>query len=226
MSSSNPSFEPKSRTKSSKSEYKPFAEVIESSLDSFLAQCWKWNQFPQFGSLVQVDQDSRIIFGCVTQITTGSIDPTRYPFPYQKTEKELLAEQPQIFELLKTTFKVQIIGYQEDETIFYVLPTKPCKIHSFVQDTPHKNIVQFFSRTDFLYLLFAFAHQIPNIDELLLAIVKELIGQNIFSTMLLENFCQTFSLLTGNDYRRLKLFIKRIEALQALHKTTKKFKKI
>ena len=84
---------------------KPFAEVIEGSLDFFCAQCWVWDAFPRFGSLVQAKSNEFVILGCVVTIRTGSMDPMRYPFPYQKTEKELRAEQPQIFEFLKTTFQ-------------------------------------------------------------------------------------------------------------------------
>ena len=88
----------------------PFAEVIESFLDSYLAQCWQWDDVPDFGSLVFTRRDKNTIFGIVTQIQTGSSDPIHYPFPYKKTEEELMAEQPQIFECLKTTFRVQIVG--------------------------------------------------------------------------------------------------------------------
>ncbi len=96
---------------------KPFAEVIESSLHGWLAQSWQWDTFPSFGSIVTIQGKKRTHFGIVHQIQTGSMDPVRYPFPYQKTEEELLKEQPQIFEFLKTTFSCLIIGYQEKGSI-------------------------------------------------------------------------------------------------------------
>jgi len=198
-----PSFEQK--------EY--FAEIIESSLEGFLAQCWEWNFFPSFGSLVQVENKDEVTLGVVTQIQTGSMDPMRYPFPYQKTEEELLNEQPQIFEFLKTTFKVQIVGYLQKDKFYYLLPSKPCKIHAFVKNTKQITSVNFFSNSDFLHLLFAFSNQITNLDELLLAILKQINEQKQLTSQKLDSFCQTFSLLTGNDYRRLKLFLKRVENL-------------
>ena len=84
-----------------KASSKAFAEVIESSLGVFTAQCWQWDYFPEFGSLVQVKSGGDRILGVVIQVQTGSMDPMRYPFPYQKTEDELRKEQPQIFEFLK-----------------------------------------------------------------------------------------------------------------------------
>ena len=195
-----------------KKEY--FAEVIESSLDNFLAQSWEWNCFPKFGSLVQVQSDQEIILGIVTQIQTGSMDPMRYPFAYKKTEEELLEEQPQIFEFLKTTFRVQLCGHVPvcEARIHYLLPSKPCKIHAFVKEASQDLVSDFFNKPDFLHLLFAFGAQLCNLDELLLAIFRQLSDKKLLGSEKLDSFCQTFSLLTGNDYRRLKLFLKRVEA--------------
>ncbi len=219
LTSTNQSVKPVLPTKNEHFKNEYFAEVIESSLHSFLAQSWEWDHFPSFGALVQVENKQQIIMGTVTELQTGSMDPTRYPFPYKKTEEELLAQQPQIFEFLKTTFKVHIIGYIDKTptetgkagTICYLLPPKPSKIHAFVAETPQHITTQFFSKPDFLHLLFAFESQIPNLDELLLAILKHLASHQLLTDQLLEQFSSTFSLLSGNDYRRLKLFLRRIE---------------
>ena len=88
--------------KASETKRAAFSEVIDSSLHGFTAQSWQWDDFPAFGQLVTVQSGTRTLFGIVYQVHTGSMDPVRYPFPYQKTEAELLAEQPQIFEFLKT----------------------------------------------------------------------------------------------------------------------------
>jgi hypothetical protein len=191
-----------------------FAEIIESCLDHYLAQSWEWNFFPRFGSLVQVETKETTVFGVVCHTQTGSMDPMRYPFPYKKTEEELLREQPQIFEFLKTIFKVQIVGYSENQSknsIYYMLPPTPCKIHAFVKSAPLNITKDFFSNPDYLHLIFSFANQIPNLDELLVAILNNLAKQKILDAKKIDSFCQAFSLLTGNDYRRLKTFLRRIE---------------
>ena len=74
-----------------------FAEIVESSLTNWTAQSWDWDMFPAFGTLVVVPENKRSLFGIVYQINTGSLEPGRYPFTYQKTQEELLKEQPQIF---------------------------------------------------------------------------------------------------------------------------------
>lgn len=227
--------------KTNPSSFDPFAEIIESSLDSFLAQSWSWDIFPTFGSLVEVrvatknkvpsskvpsskappstkaspstKEKSFNILGCVTSVKTGSMDPLRYPFPYKKTEAELEKEQPQIFEFLKTTFCVKILGYQDEKKIHYTIPPTPAKIHSFVYNSSTKCSVDFFSNPDFLYLLFSEQNSITHFDDLLLSIFKNLKEQKQLSPKLIALFCKKFSLLTGNNYRRMKLFLQRVESV-------------
>lgn len=191
---------------------KPFAEIIESSLQTFTGQCWAWNKTPQFGSLILVENGPKPIFGLVYQIQTGSMDPVRYPFPYQKTHEELLAEQPQIFEFLKTSFSCLALGYQERGKIHYLMPPEPPKIHSFLTIAQEEQNRLFFAQNRYLPLLFGYSGPI-NMDELLLALLK---GQNDLKSLNNErllDFINTYSLLTGSDYRRLKLFLQRVETI-------------
>jgi len=188
---------------------KPFAEIIESSLQGWLAQCWEWNNFPQFGSLVTIKTKKGTIFGVVHQIETGSMDSTRHPFPYKKTEEQLLKEQPQIFEFLKTTFSCLTLGYKNEYKINYLLATQPPQIHSFVSLASPEESTEFFNNHQYLHLLFNNSHQIFNLDELLLAILKHQKEQKILTDEKIKKFFATFTLLTGNDYRRLKLFLQR-----------------
>jgi len=192
---------------------KPFAEGIESSLIGWLAQSWQWDKFPAFGSLVMIENKNRYVFGIVHQIKTGSMDPVRYPFAYQKTEEELTHEQPQIFEFLKTTFSCLTLGYKEKGEIFYQLAPEPPKIHSFVQTAPKELIQDFFSNEQYLHIIFGLSNQLFNLEELLLALLKNLQDHKIMQPKTVQSFVHTFSLLIGNDYRRLKLFLQRAQPL-------------
>lgn len=190
-----------------------FAEVIESSLVSCLAQSWEWHKCPTFGSLVTIENKKHTIFGVVHQIQTGSMDPVRYPFPYQKTEEELLREQPQIFEFLKTTFSCLVIGYKEKGKILYQLAPEPPKIHTFVAIASLSLSKEFFAREQYLHILFGLVGQVHNLDELLLALLKTMRDNDCLHKKNIESFMESFSLLTGNDYRRLKLFLQRAQHL-------------
>lgn len=190
-----------------------FAEIIESSLHGFLAQSWQWNNAPEFGALVTVQEKTRTIIGIVHQVNTGSMDPVRYPFPYQKTQEELLKEQPQIFEFLKTTFSCLIIGYKQKEKINYTLAPKPCTIHSFVEHAPADLQTKFFAIHNYLHVLFSLSGSVFNIDELLLALLQHQANAHMLSETKLTKFMNTYSLLTGNDYRRMKLFLQRAQSM-------------
>jgi hypothetical protein len=193
------------------SKDKCFAEVIESSLTGWLAQSWAWDTFPEFGSFVAIEGKKRTVFGIVHQVQTGSMDAVRYPFPYQKTEEELLKEQPQIFEFLKTTFSCITVGYQEKKSISYLVAPEPPKIHAFVAHPPVELSKIFFASTRYMHLLFTHSSQIFNMDELMLALLRQHIELNILTKDKINSFMQTYSLLTGNDYRRIKLFLQRAE---------------
>lgn len=200
-----------------------FAEVIESSLQGWLAQSWQWNKFPSFGALVMIETKKRKLFGIVHQIQTGSMDPMRHPFPYQKTEEELLEEQPQIFEFLKTTFSCLTLGYCEATKICYLLAPEPPQIHSFVSIVSKEQSIRFFSNEQYLHLIFNASNQLFNIDELLLALLKQQSLLGMLTEDKIFHFIESFSLLTGNDYRRLKLFLQRVELIMLLQSNKQDF---
>jgi hypothetical protein len=151
----------------------------------------------------------------VHQINTGSMDPSRYPFAYQKTYEELLAEQPQIFEFLKTTFACITVGYLEKGKIYYLTAPEPAPIHAFVSPMTPEVCRQFFACEQYLHLVFAAAGQLYSLDELLLALLKQqaTLGTLVATPDRLTSFIEQFCLLTGNDYRRLKLFLQRAEGI-------------
>jgi hypothetical protein len=186
-----------------------FAEVIESSLTFFKAQSWKWDKSPQFGSLVKIESKERSIFAIVHHIQTGPIDSHRTVITYKKTEEELKLEQPHIFEFLQTSFECLTLGYFQDNKFLYQLAPEPPKIHAFVYQTTKEEIAQFFSNEQYLHILFNFSSKILSLDELLLSLLKSLSDQKILDQRKLECFIQNYSLLTANDYRRLKLFLQR-----------------
>ncbi|MBT3456454.1 hypothetical protein HN446_05310 [bacterium] len=188
-----------------------FSEVVQSSLEQWKAQTWKWDNFPQFGSIVTIESGKRTIFGVVFQVQTGSLDPIHAPVAYQKTEEELKSEQPQIFEFLKTTFDCLTIGYKENGKFFYTLAPEPPKIHAFVSKTTSDMAKSFLHSNQYLHLLFGHENKLGNIDELLLAILKFKASKTTLTQESIEKFSQTFSLITGNDYRRLKLFLLRAQ---------------
>lgn len=190
---------------------KAFAEIIASSLTEWQAQSWSCDVFPEFGSLVSVQQSNRIFLGLVYHISTGPLDNQRVAYAYKKTEQELRREQPQIFELLRTTFSCCMLGFIQENKLFYQTAPEPPRMHAFVSNIDVSLEHKFFSNHHYIYLLFAHAQKFFNLDEVLLAMINQLHKKDLLSDTILEQFVQEFRLLAGNDYRRVKLFIQRIE---------------
>jgi len=190
-----------------------FAEVIEGNLSSWIGQSWKWNEIPEFGSLVITKNNHITLYGIVCNIQTGSNDPARKPMAYQKTEEELLRDQPQIFEFLQTKFTCIAVGYEQNNSIFYHIPSQPAKIHSFISKANDEEYKKFFSSNQFLNILFSQQSQILNLDELLLATIKNLHEKKCLNKTNLHDFVETFSVLSKNDYQKLKIFLYRMQSV-------------
>ena len=129
------------------------------------------------------------------------------------TEEELKKEQPQIFSFLKTTFSCITLGFQEKGSLHYMLAPEPPKIHALIRPADDEEFRCFFATEQYLHVLFAASATVFNLDELLLALLQRQALLHALSPGKLQAFLDTYSLLTGNDYRRLKLFLQRVQPL-------------
>lgn len=193
--------------------HKPFAEIVESSLHSWQAQCWDWDTMPTYGSLLTISTPTRTIFGIVHEIVTGPTDTNRAVFTYKKSEEELKRDHPHIFEFIHTTFRCLMLGYTENGRMLYQLAPEPPKIHAFVSYATPQELNTLFGHEHYLHMLFSHAQQIFSLDDLLLSLIKHMADHKILNEERLKSFTSTFSLLTANDYRRLKLFLQRAQAI-------------
>ena len=191
----------------------PFAEVIESSLSSWRAQCWEWGTLPSHGALLTIQSGSRTIYGIVHAISTGPLDTQRTVFAYKKTEEQLKKDHPHIFEFLTSTISCITLGYKEGSSVRYQMAPTPPKIHAFVTAAGHEDLQAFFKDEQYLHTLFANEDQLTSLDDLLLALIEHMAATNSLTKERFNNFINTFSLLTANDYRRLKLFLQRVQPL-------------
>lgn len=189
------------------------AEVVESSLITWKGLCWNWEQVPAFGSLVGVETHDRMIYGIVYSIETGSIDSSRTPFAYQKTEAELKAEQPHIFEFLKSTFNCLTLGYQERGKVVHTLAPHPPKIHSFIGNLTESEIAEFIASGHYAQQIFGHEQFISNIDELLLAHIQQLKLKGLLDSNRLHSLVDAVSMYSGSDYRRMKVLLQRIDRI-------------
>ena len=188
-------------------EASPIGEVIESTTSELTVQCWELHASPPFGSFVRADSEPPV-FGLVSNVTTRSVEPNRRPAAYRKTAEELMMEQPQIFELLKTEFEALVIGYVGSPAIRQTLPPQPPRIHTFVRPCSTEETKQFTDHWDFLRSILS-ASKAPT-DELIIAAMRKAFEAHNRDMAYLVKTGKELSRLVRDDYDRLHSIIRRV----------------
>lgn len=196
---------------SDKSNY--LAEITDSTVGHFIAQCWRWDTVPGYGSLVCAEQGASRWYGVVYRVHAGSDDPSRAVFAYQKTLDELRAEQPQIFEFLKTEISALLIGYVHNEQLSYGSCPLPVMVHTFVRIASVQECTQILRDPHYLHQLFAQAHMVGSIDELLFALFSQAKLLKVLNREMIIASLDVFNALSDQDYRRLRMLAQRLEGM-------------
>ena len=186
-------------------------EVIESCTNYFVAQCYELYQYPAFGSLVKTRGDSNEdIFGVVSNSLTSGIEPGRRPIARGRdevNEDEIYRANPQLMKLLKSDYKVLVIGFRKNNNIFQYLPSKPARIHSFVFSCTPAEIVQFSSSLNFLNILLKSRLDFP-VEELVAAVLREMAGvQGDNRHLFLVSAGKELANLLSQDFNQLKAIL-------------------
>jgi hypothetical protein len=188
-----------------------FGEIVASSLTTWTVQCWQLDTYPAFGSLIFLEYDGKCSFGIVSSIQTHSKDSSRTPFAFGKTLQELKQEQPHIFQLLTSTLTCIPLSYSENNLIIHEIPKRPAPIHTFAGACSTDLLKIFFENSSWMIPFFNLAQQNPLFDELLIALLRNGYEHRALSQESLQEIIDIFSLLTHDDYRKLKIFLQRIE---------------
>ena len=129
-------------------------EVVEAASTSFVAQCYRLNEAPPLGSLVQTG--SPLVYGVVYRIATEPLDASRPVLARGEdagSEEEIFSNNPQLARLLTTRFEALITGHSVDGRFKHFLPPLPPGVHSFVYLCSAEEVVRFTNRFDFLSLV-------------------------------------------------------------------------
>jgi hypothetical protein len=109
-------------------------EIIETSTVDFWAESAALHDLPALGALVAVQlPDGLTLYGVVAFGQTGGIDPARRAVRRGNDDvydAAIYAEHPELNRILRTTFRVAIIGYEEPgSTPRHHLPPCPPPLH-------------------------------------------------------------------------------------------------
>jgi hypothetical protein len=203
-----------------------FAEVIETSTTEFLAQCLEpedlsFPVMPPFGSWVKaLDEESgNKIYGVVYHATTSPIDSVHRARALGLSLEELREQQPQIFSMLKTEFRVAILGFETHPAgqngfqanfgkFYQYIPPRPPQIHQGVYQCSPDEVINFSGQFDFLRTLLQVS-QAP-VDALIAASIREIYQLRNADRSWLVEAGRMLSILLKDDYDRLRLVLGQI----------------
>ncbi|HYY88852.1 MAG TPA: hypothetical protein VFA49_08650 [Chloroflexota bacterium] len=155
-------------------------EVVEASTTDFLSQACRLDGAPPFGAFVHVPggHDDVTILGVVTQVQTTGIDPGARAVMrgHGEIRDELIyRENPDLPLVLRTMFRVVVVGFDLEGTHRQFLPPRPARLHYSVYATPPKQ-VRAFTDTGLDYLRTLLSSPDTPVDELVAANIR-LTGQ-------------------------------------------------
>jgi hypothetical protein len=193
------------------------AEVIETSTTEFLAQCLEpdalsFAQMPPFGSWVwAADEDSgNRIYGVVYHATTSPLDSVHRATALGMSLAELREQQPQIFAMLKTEFRVAIAGFQppDDPIIYQHLPPRPPQVHQAVFACVPEEVIAFTEQLDFLRTLMDLRS--APVDGLIAAVIRQVYQLRQLDRDWLVQAGRILNVLLKDDYDRLRIILAQI----------------
>lgn len=205
---------------------KHIGEVIETATNEYLAQCLEpeklsFPSIPPFGSWVKaVDAESdNTILGVVTYATTSPIDSVHRARALGLSLDQLKEQQPQIFAMLKTEFKVTIVGFEKYRVssgqngnknidIYQYFPPRPPQIHQSVFQCEAEEVIRFSKKLDFLRILLQSGH--TAVEPLIAAVVREVYFHRQADRDWLILVGRQLSILLKDDYDRLSYILSQI----------------
>ncbi|MEM8505820.1 MAG: HAS-barrel domain-containing protein [Cyanobacteria bacterium P01_D01_bin.1] len=204
------------------------AEVIETTTTEFLAQCLEpedlsFPAMPPFGSWVKAydEEAANQVYGVVYHATTSPLDSVHRARALGMSLDDLREQQPQIFAMLKTEFRVAIVGFVPMQAsrrhkgemelgtrCYQHLPPRPPQVHQAVHQCEPAEIVRFTEELDWLRTLLQVSG-VPT-ESLVAAAIREVYNLRELDRDWLVKAGRMVSVLLKDDYDRLRMILSQI----------------
>lgn len=183
-------------------------EVVAASTTSFTAVCAEVFGPPRFGSFVKVAAGEATVYGVVASVETGSLDAGRRPVAFGMRWEQLLREQPQLVELLQTTFEVAAVGFGDSSGLHLYLSPQPPRVHEAVFDAEPTEVAALTDSLEFVRSL-AGLDRVP-VHELVAAAIREASLARGRDEAFLAEAARAVAELFKDDYDRAMAIVRRL----------------
>lgn len=146
--------------------------VMEATIARLSAECYQLDGAPPLGGLVLIEEPRGAIYAVVCDAQMASIEPGRRPMAHTPPDADadaVLADNPQLRLLLRTTFDVLVVGYEADGVLRQHLPPTPARIYARLRLCSPPQVRRFTQELHFLKLLLADG---PLADEVVAACLR------------------------------------------------------
>lgn len=134
-------------------QIKPFSEVIFSTNEMVIAQCYKEGLTDKNlklsifqGATVRIKSSydsSYLAYGIVGKINNSSLDSIHKPSALGLNSEQLEDLHPQVYDLLRKEIEIFLFAHKEkDGELISYPPLKPMMIHDFVYETSNEEILK------------------------------------------------------------------------------------
>jgi hypothetical protein len=192
-------------------------EVIAVTTTSFVAQSYRLNGAPAFGSLVVVPgPEGREHFGLCGGTETGGIEPGRHAMAWGSADGEdgdIYQRQPQLEHVLRTTFTCILVGYRSDDgKVLQRVPPSPPRVHERVWVADAATMRAFFSSLS--YLRFLLRSKADTVEDLMAASIGHAYRENGSDRAFLVAAGREVARLLAGEHDRLTAVLELLTALE------------
>lgn len=186
----------------------PLGEVTTAATRSFEAVTHEVFVPPRFGSFVRVGRNGSALYGVVSNVRTQPFGDNRRAIAFRLPWEELVKEQPQITELLDTTFEVATVGFSDDQGLHHYLPPFPPRVHEAVFACDPTEVAALTDSLEFVRTL-ASLDQRP-VHELVAAAIREAAHARGRDQAFLSEASRVVADLFKDDYDTAMAIVRRL----------------
>ncbi len=185
-------------------------EVIKSSTESFMAECYELHCPPSFGNLVRTKEGNIDIYAVISGASTASIETGRRPIARGRgdvNEGDIYLSNPQLEKLMRTEFTALVVGHGDSGKVSQYMPPRPARIHSFVYPCEPDEVAMFNQSLAYLSMLV----DVPErSNELIAATLRNAAAAYSEPMAFLVRAGKELALMIAGDTNRLNIILKKV----------------